>query len=1704
MNIKNIGLEILRYTINLVLILCISFLINTKYLYATVVKCSDFFNINKSNTTLDGKIDQCINYNPTVETKNGLQNIYDASISDIIKDRDQNIPLYQPDLSLSNGNNNLPNDSSNSVTNNFSDTEIEYVLNNVKLCGDNWNTYAYEKNKINNNSNKNQWYPSFGSYPNSYQYKLEKILGNIFSCDEYYELNDEGIIVFNDLAKNCLSNNDKLNSSECTSFKATCFPIISMYRDSKYCDKGHCGNINESTRNIKNRFYREYLYKGVEFIIPLQANDIDLSYPDILRGTKHLYKKSSGCFDPRLEEDKGYTGLEQRYYFKGNQAAEYACERFEYRGQGCVNYNGKETYGKNSQECQLLFDFAKQCCEHRRNGGVCIYSSGLFSSAISNGKAGNKSEYSTVFNGVQYDFKIQSNGLLNNSYNVAFCSKYANTPGSDTCKLEFSNRKAILLKAYYGQLNKDSEIVENGNTDKICVRTASLHPNNFNLLNGTEIEDLYCDSYYTLCNNPNDESIDPINFTLWNAYYKDDYNKIWTTNTEDGSLIQTDAYGKTKNIYTFNRHCVDSSFKAINVIASITRQNSGSKFSPPSCSDFSKSSSQNSSSYDGLGQAILSSITSNSNINITAPMVECLLETTKNMFLNRAGSSLCKNPDEGVNYEGLCGYDTFGPPISIRHEKYDARYSGDSNAYEYMIGEPLSQEFNIFYKIQSSVRNIIKTIVMLGIVAAGARILISGDLDLFGMKKIKAIITWTIKFALVMYFALSDAWQSKFYSMLMSSTEFIYNKMFQLSLLGYDNYKAEYDEIKCDVRTTTETITKAYTRLCYVENIKETQHNYISFEDPGYYVYEIPENTINIEIKVWGASAGEEIPGSNIQPGKGGYSYGILNISENADKIIDNKLYIYIGGMADTGCNLSNEEEQKYASCGGYFSCGGYNGGGSGAKGYYNNGHGGGGATDIRFVGGEWNNIDSLNSRFIVAGGGGGMANITQNDQKYSGGAGGGGNNAGNFVYSNIINGTACFGEGGTLSNGGLGGNCSALCNSHDIFYSCITEGLCTNINTCLNQNSCLNLCKNGNKCTIDSTYNICRSSIVSDDCRFNSGIFGAGGNGREGYYGGSGGGGGYYGGGASSEIIQQSNTNNYIGSGGGGSGYINTSVLTDIGGENGVRFGHGRVELYIVGGSVETTTEILNSENDDILVSELPDNIKNDDLVDNIVSNNNPNIDIDGSGSIDLDNINSNSDNNISEDNNTTEDENNNENSINRSCVITNKITDPNIGVITYKTCYSNCQPRVRNESLDTITVNNEKLYPDFSITSFDPDNVPTDEEVKMFTSLVREDNNERVELNTYWKDCEFIVRNGMRYSETYDGCYFGDVEYPDGKDYLAIFDTLDCKMAHYFNLAAGNAATIVWIIVFFYIFGVMPGLYFTFFIFFMLIMMLLITTKIFYLFVTNVIGITFMVFISPITIPFALVSRFKNIFDAWLNNLIGFCLQLIMVVAFTGFVITSIDSLALGDAKYINHNENGRLPTLYCDSRDGFSVLCVLSANATSGEEELENELLKFLGISPIFMIIDYIFFSEVGFINMLVELLSFLIVTFVLSELLDKIPNLSQKVFSGPGMQKADTNLRKMSKIVTTYAGRAPYELVRGARVIANSAGREITQMFTGEKGSYKKIWADRVKPVKDFFSDRFTTKGRQNFYGISRARQDKKAIKAAKKAYKNRDN
>ncbi|MDD3048646.1 MAG: glycine-rich protein [Bacilli bacterium] len=169
-----------------------------------------------------------------------------------------------------------------------------------------------------------------------------------------------------------------------------------------------------------------------------------------------------------------------------------------------------------------------------------------------------------------------------------------------------------------------------------------------------------------------------------------------------------------------------------------------------------------------------------------------------------------------------------------------------------------------------------------------------------------------------------------------------------------------------------------------IRTINVFEYNYAYSYVASAQTFTVPY-TGSYTVELWGAQGGLL---NTFIGGKGGYTKGTINLTKNQ------VLYIYTGGA--------------YTSA--------YNGGGVGGNSY---GAAGGGATDIRTVGGVWNDTTGLRSRIMVAAGGGGAGNRGDGYGDGDGGIGGG-LTGGRGLYVNVTVSYGAFpGNGGTQTAGG-------------------------------------------------------------------------------------------------------------------------------------------------------------------------------------------------------------------------------------------------------------------------------------------------------------------------------------------------------------------------------------------------------------------------------------------------------------------------------------------------------------------------------------------------------------------------------------------------------------------------------------------------------------------------------------------------------------
>lgn len=183
------------------------------------------------------------------------------------------------------------------------------------------------------------------------------------------------------------------------------------------------------------------------------------------------------------------------------------------------------------------------------------------------------------------------------------------------------------------------------------------------------------------------------------------------------------------------------------------------------------------------------------------------------------------------------------------------------------------------------------------------------------------------------------------------------------------------------------------------------------------------------KIELWGASGGDIGP---YKGGQGSYTSGYISLKKNQ------QLHVYVGGQ---GTNTD---------------VGGFNGGASLLAGQSAFGSSGGGATDVRLVGGTWNDFNSLKSRIMVAAGGGGAnyRNVSTDSDGFLYGSGDGGAGGGLLGYDGKSESyTTNAGTGYTSYNlhgigGGanqtLGGTYRTLNSSDTVLNSTIAGGFGT------------------------------------------------------------------------------------------------------------------------------------------------------------------------------------------------------------------------------------------------------------------------------------------------------------------------------------------------------------------------------------------------------------------------------------------------------------------------------------------------------------------------------------------------------------------------------------------------------------------------------------------------------------------------------------
>lgn len=347
--------------------------------------------------------------------------------------------------------------------------------------------------------------------------------------------------------------NDCINTSTDPNYNNECDKITDVVC-SEDSDKTFCNGITKTSKDIRNKIYREFLYSGREYESKIVEKNISLDVND--NRNRAITYDIDYCIDPRLPRVKGYYSLMQRYYMKGNDKANFACSRFFYDGKnGCVlpkkdidsvittlkndiangiipnndervsvvnnienifiSYDGiikddnENTFyivDKNQNEiifnifnekCSNAFLEARQCCKYRSQHMFCLESIKGTETNITGGKA--LTDISVVNNSFCFSNVINSYSTSETLKTtlVDYIKSLDTDLGKITCSINDESGET-----YYFEGTKKT------NTNYVCVFSDALCPYDFKLNVGLNYRASYCDSNNFLDSDDFDASAD--------------------------------------------------------------------------------------------------------------------------------------------------------------------------------------------------------------------------------------------------------------------------------------------------------------------------------------------------------------------------------------------------------------------------------------------------------------------------------------------------------------------------------------------------------------------------------------------------------------------------------------------------------------------------------------------------------------------------------------------------------------------------------------------------------------------------------------------------------------------------------------------------------------------------------------------------------------------------------------------------------------------------------------------------------------------------------------------------------------------------------------------------------------------------------------------------------------------------------------------
>jgi len=318
----------------------------------------------------------------------------------------------------------------------------------------------------------------------------------------------------------------------------------------------------------------------------------------------------------------------------------------------------------------------------------------------------------------------------------------------------------------------------------------------------------------------------------------------------------------------------------------------------------------------------------------------------------------------------------------------------------------------------------------------------------------------------------------------------------------------------------------------------------------------------------------------------------------------------------------------------------------------------------------------------------------------------------------------------------------------------------------------------------------------------------------------------------------------------------------------------------------------------------------------------------------------------------------------------------------------------------------------------------------------------------------------------EKRDGCQFGTVSddtggnlpasnyYPPGKDYLAIWDTMDCKIAYYLGMGMnGDFKSFALLILASFLTGAI-GVAFAVLLLMFGVTLIVATIRMLHIFLISAIATIILVYVSIITIPLILFKKTEDIFNKWLTNLISLAIQPIILFAYIGIFVAVFDNILVGSAifygeaprKEINcddrcYDPSGALKDIKdCDITIDKLVQPTTDSMAciVSGKNVFKNwPALEVLGIGVPLLANVFTADGHEIIIKQAKTILKGTLLLFILASFIGQIPQTSQALIGGVEMRMSALSVKEQMKKLYGGVAAAAQRGRRGTKKAGQSA-------------------------------------------------------------------